>query len=454
MARGKLTAATVGTVLPRDRTGKVKQDGEVSDEQDGLFLVVYPSGKRAYAVRYRNAAGKPRKITLGQIDRLALKDARQQAKALQVRIADGEDPAAKPHADMHPSGGITVAAAVQDFLANKKTKRDEPLRDRTKGEYSWMLEKHLSTPHGHRALADLTKAELKRIVAGCSTVAARNSLHRTFASFFGWCAGKGRAEPLLDAVPYAASDLAVVAKQRKRTLTGAEVAALWRETAGEPTTFSAVVRTLLLTGQRKEEVSAMRWSEVDRNRSVWTLPESRTKNGEAHAVYLSPLVLAEMTRATICKESPLVFTVDGKRSYAGHKNAKRGLDKRLGFNEPWRLHDLRRTFRTGLSSLGFPVDVAEAAINHKSGSQAGLVGNYNTEGYEEDIRDAMLAWSRFIVDVVTDEPVRLAYERLPSKRRFREAIRGRAPQWRRMVELLRRWQRFTEHMQGKAMVPA
>ena len=445
MARGKLTAATVGTVRPRGRDGKPRNDGEVSDEQDGLFLVVYPSGKRAYAVRYRNAAGKPRKITLGQIDDITLKDARAEAKALQVRIGAGEDPAAKPDKDMHASGGITVAAAVERFLEQKQNKRGEPLRDRTKGEYRWMLEKHLTVPHGARALAEITGAEIHDMVASCSTAAAGNSLHRTMSSFFAWCAR--RPGGLIDVNPYSGAKLPNVAKRRKRVLSWSEVADLWDATEGGPLPFTAIVRVLLLTGQRKEEVSAMQRKEIDRNRSLWTLPDARTKNGEAHTVHLTALALAEIDRAPKRGDAGFVFTSDGEHSYAGHKNAKRGLDKRLAFNEKWTLHDLRRTFRTGLTELGFPVDVAEAAINHLSGSQAGLVGNYNAHRYEEDTRDAMIAWSRFIVDVVTDEPVRLAYERLPSKRRFREAIRDRAPRWRRMVELLRRWQRYTEHMQ-------
>jgi integrase len=76
------------------------------------------------------------------------------------------------------------------------------------------------------------------------------------------------------------------AVERDRVLSDDEISRVWQATATAGS-FNSVVRMLLLTGQRLNEVAGMVWDEIDADIIVWTLPPERAKNGKAHIVPLS-----------------------------------------------------------------------------------------------------------------------------------------------------------------------
>jgi integrase len=201
--------------------------------------------------------------------------------------------------------------------------------------------------------------------------------------------------------------------------------AIWRGT--EPTQanhgdlFTGIVRILMLTGQRREEVGGMRWSEIDGE--TWTLPAEGTKNHREHIVHLSAPVLGIMeTRKTEQRamgiKSDFVFTSGIKRhekpptSFSGWSKSKERLDRRADI-APWTLHDLRRTLATRMAEdLHIPPHIIEATINHVSGSRAGVAGTYNPALYLDERRAALEAWADYVLQVVgevaTDNVLRLA----------------------------------------------
>jgi integrase len=184
---------------------------------------------------------------------------------------------------------------------------------------------------------------------------------------------------------------------RERVLTDDELRAVWQATSG-PGPFNAIVRTLILTGQRREEVTSMTWDEVAPDLSTWTIPASRAKTGAAHVVPLTTQAQAVLRAAPRFMESDLVFP--GLRGpFSGFSKAKAALDKASGVKE-WRLHDLRRTMATGLQRLGVRLEVTEAVLNHIAGSRAGIVGVYQRHTWADEKRAALNAWGEHVAAIV------------------------------------------------------
>ena len=193
------------------------------------------------------------------------------------------------------------------------------------------------------------------------------------------------------------------AVRRDRVLSDDEIRSVWKATGG-PGAFNAIVRALLLTGQRREEVSGLTWDELDQDLSAWTLPAARSKNGKPHVVPLSEemqtLLRAQPARS---KETDLVFP--GERSvFSGWSKSKARLDRRSGVPD-WTLHDLRRTMATGLQKLGVRLEVTEAVLNHVSGSRAGIVGVYQRHEWADEKRAALNAWGEHVAAIVEGRDV-------------------------------------------------
>jgi integrase len=180
-------------------------------------------------------------------------------------------------------------------------------------------------------------------------------------------------------------------------LTDDELRSVWRATEG-PGSFNAIVRALLLTGQRREEVAAMTWDDVAADLSAWTIPGTRAKNGVAHLVPLSSQAQTILRAAPHIEGNDLVFP--GLRGpFNGFSKAKEALDKASGVNN-WRLHDLRRSLATGLQKLGVRLEVTEAVLNHVSGSRAGVVGLYQRHNWADEKRAALNAWGAHVAALI------------------------------------------------------
>ena len=156
---------------------------------------------------------------------------------------------------------------------------------------------------------------------------------------------------------------------------------------------------LVLTGCRRDEVRDARWGEFDLAAKTWTIPGRRTKNGRDHIVPLSPqamTVLESITR--VRSKVGFLLTKNGQNIIGGLGRAKELLDLAMADKlgkapEPWVLHDIRRTFVTGLQKLGVRLEVTEAAVNHRSGAVSGVTAVYAKHDYAEEKRAALDAWA-------------------------------------------------------------
>jgi integrase len=248
-------------------------------------------------------------------------------------------------------------------------------------------------------------------------VALRRNVYAVVRRLLRWAKGRGDVEsnPLED------FEAPVSATARDRVLTDQELRWVWLASASLGYPFRALYRLLTATGQRREEVSALDWRELNRAAAEWTLPAARAKNGIASIVHLSALAIAELDEIAGEERWPkrgLVLSTTGKTPVSGYSKGKARLDAALmklaraeaveaGDDPehveiaPWRVHDLRRTFATGMQRLGVRFEVTEAVLNHVSGSKAGVAGVYQRHDWRDEKRDALNAWAAHVERIVS-----------------------------------------------------
>jgi integrase len=204
-------------------------------------------------------------------------------------------------------------------------------------------------------------------------------------------------------------------ESRDRILTDREIRIFWKATEQFEYPFGPMWRLLLLTGQRRQEISGMTRKELSlqSDKPVWTIPASRTKNGETHVVPLSALAMDINQSLPRIAGSQFCFTTTGETHVTGYSRSKRRLDAAMlgimreeatGAELPsWTLHDLRRTMASGMAKLGINLPVIEKVLNHTSGSFAGIVGVYQRHEFAHEKRRALEVWASFIAGLVFDD---------------------------------------------------
>jgi integrase len=169
-----------------------------------------------------------------------------------------------------------------------------------------------------------------------------------------------------------------------------ELAAIWR--ACKDDDFGRIVRLLICTACRREEIGGLRWGEIDRDSGTITLPKERVKNNHEHVLPLTPPALEIIGSV---KEQVGRTHLFGDRSSTGFTTwyvAKHDLDDRLGEMAQWNLHDIRRGVATWLAENNIEPHVIEAILNHYSGHRGGVAGIYNRAKYVRQIRSALSLW--------------------------------------------------------------
>ena len=226
--------------------------------------------------------------------------------------------------------------------------------------------------------------------------ASRNRFRSSLSAFFAWAIREG----LTEVNPVTGTGKANEGNGRERVLTEPELGALLRALGNDD--FSDIIRLLVLTGQRREEIGGLRWNEIDRGlgREMIVLQPERTKNKRLHE-----LPLSRQAMAIIERRDPRIANrgqprpdrnefVFGRRFTAWSKS-KEILDRRLN-GMAWRLHDLRRSAATHMAELGVLPHIIEAVLNHVSGHKSGVAGIYNRARYQNDMRAALQAWADYV----------------------------------------------------------
>lgn len=396
-----LTARQVEAAQPR------AERYELSDGGGALRLVVFPSGAKSWALRYR-VGRRTRKHTLGKFPALGLKDARDLAGEALRRVAKGGDPGAEKIAERRRVRD-TVKALADQWVEQRQRPNNGA---RYVAEVERILEQYVTPKIGSRDIAEITRRDVFDLLdkSAKNGRLVPNQVLAVVRPFFSWCVERGA----IDASPATDISNPATAQPRDRVLTEIELRALLVaiKEIGEP--WTDFLETLALTAQRRNEVAATPWAEVDLKAATWTIAGERAKNGVAHVVGLAPSTLEILTkrRENAPKTAKFVFPAQrgGHAHLSGFGHMKYRLDAlmlaemRKDADEPdriklpnWRLHDLRRTAATGMAALGHPIHVVERVLNHVAGSTTGgLIAVYQRHDYATERRAALVDWARFL----------------------------------------------------------
>lgn len=195
--------------------------------------------------------------------------------------------------------------------------------------------------------------EIKRadVVKACDTIqdSVPISTNRALAHLkhlMGWCVERG----MIDASSISGMKPPSKEQSRERVLSDDELGALWAACDIEGYPFGDCMKLLILSGQRRAEVAEMRWSELDLEKRLWTLPSKRAKNGKQHTVPITDEMLDVLRKVPRFLNSDFVFTTTGKSPISGFGRLKERLDRAMPEGtEPWINHDLRRTMSTNMA---------------------------------------------------------------------------------------------------------
>lgn len=396
-----MTDSAVRGFLPgKNKAGDVAPAEYRDSKVPGLSLVVGTKTKTWFATN-RSPDGRRKRVKLGKYPATSLADARERALSVQHDFYSDVDPAAKRKERRRSP---VFEALARECLEDKAARGG--LTGKTRQSYESLLRTEILPRHGQTNVEDLSRADAAAVI---NSIRARGKVYlanralELLRSIFRWAMEQGvmAADPTAGLKPgkeYA----------RDRALSDAELSALWSALDGISDQARDCYRLLLLTGQREMEVVGMQWPEIDLDKALWTLPaqaEGRSKKRErAHVVPLSPAAVGILRSAREARPHGVAVFQTVKRNGTA-TTARRGLisgwkpelDKVLDFAEPWRIHDLRRTVRSGLSLLSVPPHIAELVIGHAVG---GLIKVYDQYDYVAEKRDALNRWASHLLRVV------------------------------------------------------
>jgi integrase len=368
----------------------------------GLNLCIEPSGTKRWTLRYRRPDGRSARLVLGSVhvanEELTTEPVigghhtlagRRLVATLRHEIARGRDPGAA-----HLTGkqlrraeiADTFDAAARDFIEQYAKKRTRRWQDQARVlglRPDGIIRGGLVERWSNKSVADIHNNDIYIIVDECRHLGVPGLERRkdgrnesramvmlsTLSRMFGWLARNGK---------------------------------FWPAAAAERVEFSAPLKLLLLTGCRLNEVAGMRRSELSDDGATWHIPGARTKNKRPHIVPLPSL--ARDLIASVGGDGDLIFTTDGRSPVRIGSKIKQRLDQTMKIS-PSRLHDLRRTFVTGLAELGIRPDVIELAVNHVSGLRGGIAGVYNRSELLPERRAALERWATHVQGLVAARSV-------------------------------------------------
>jgi integrase len=361
------------------------------------FGVRVRGNSKRWVIQYR-IGSQQRRESLGDVRKVTLEDARTIARKRFAQVTLGIDPVAErkqAHAKA-ASTKLTLAVVMDRYLDAKRdvvrpntfeaarryfTVHWKPLRDRPlDGE-------------GKIGRADIAARLQELIEEHGRTSAAR--ARTNLAALYTWAAREGIYEGPNLAI--ATNDPGAGMQARDRVLDDDEIRIVWR--ACRDDNFGRILKLLLLCGCRRQEIADLCWSEINLNTGVLTIPGDRTKNHRALELTLPPLAIDILRSVPRRADSDYVF---GRTGFSAFSYSMMALNARIIATEgapigDWRLHDLRRSFRSGLARLGVAPHIAELAINH---ARSGIEATYDRYRYQREVKTALALWADHVAHVV------------------------------------------------------
>jgi integrase len=424
---GKLTAKAVENALPRDKEYRM-HDG------DGLFLRIRPSGSKSWLFSFSLPGNRQLfRMPIGTLKDLSLKEARKNIIELRKLVEKGVDPrTVKAAAIAANAQAITMQTLFDTWIEFEKITGRVTLTWIKRHEDRWRL--HLKTTLGSILARDITRAHLATALDAMSRKGIREETRKALSTLnlmMDYALTRHFIE-LNPARLLKPKDFAATAsKPRDRVLSLSELYRVWTalnqssdtthngQTSAMSVVTTSAIKLLILTGARRGEIAAMRWDELNLESGVWLLPSERTKNRQAHTIYLSNLAVEIIqSLLPISGNSQFVFDTGHYRD-GGHIHADTltGVIARLRGTatgskkkitdaaplvdmKPFSIHDLRRSAATAWGEyLKTEPHVIEKMLNHQPLNK--LVATYQRAVYADEQKSAWSDWAKLIEHQLT-----------------------------------------------------
>ncbi len=418
MSASKLTAQTVKNAPREDKEYRLS-DG------NGLFLRVRSTGAKSWLYCFRLPGSRQlQQMTLGAIEDVSLKEAREMLKDLRKQVADGIDPRnARAAAKAHNSQAITMQELFDRWIEHVKVAGEVTTKWMKRHEDRWRL--HLKKPLGGILAKDVNRAHLANALDAMTRKGTREETRKALTTL-NLMMDYGLTRHYLDTNParmLKPKDFAATASRpRERVLSLHELRMLWhvldsssaaQQGISAQSTMSGITATaiklLILTGARRGEVAAMRWDELNFEDNVWVLPTERTKNRRCHTIHLSSLAV-ELLKNLIPLSGKSLFVFDTGRNEASthlHQDSLTNViaklrgakgDKKLAplvDLKPFTVHDIRRSAATAWAEyLKTAPHVIERMLNHQPLNK--LIATYQQAPYVHEQKSAWVQWGELI----------------------------------------------------------
>jgi len=373
----------------------------------GLCVTVTDRGHKSLALIARfPGSANPTRRKLGDYGALSLADARTKARRWLELLDRGVDPREEEErqraAELRQRQN-TFAAVAEDFIKDKlpgERKGREVERD---------IRREFLPRWGRLPISQITDAHILDVVKAAKNRGAPYQAHNlltTARRLFSWAIDQ-RAYGLENSPCDRLRPKKIIGKKdpRTRVLVNDEWRALWRATERLGYPYGPLFQLLALTGQRKSEVGEARWREFDLDQKLWTIPAARMKADAAHEVPLADSVIEILTSLPRFNKGDHLFSTDfGAKPVNGFSKGKARLDKAMAVElgreiEPFVIHDIRRSMRTGLSALPVSDLVRELVIAH---TKPGLHKIYDQHAYQQEKRHALELWAARLRAIVAD----------------------------------------------------
>lgn len=402
MAVGKVTQDSVNALKPGP-TDFFLWD----DTLAGFGIKTTPKGAKIYILQFRlgGRGHKTRRYTIGaEGSPWRAASARKRASDLLILVNQGQDIVTQEREKRRVAVDLAFDSYLEDFaersLKPKWPKSWKPTKRR--------LELHAGAHLKNKPLPDITAEDIRGLLRKLDKQpAARRNLFAALSFLFNQSVRDG----VIAVSPLRLIEPPSPVNDRSRTLGDDELRWLWEALQGESAPYRGVVEDLLFTGQRRNEVAALPWSELNLELGEWHLSAKRAKNGCENIVPLTENMVARFDAIAGGAKWPKSGLVRQSREgtvLSGWSKLKRRLDASMAKAakvakaeiEPWRFHDLRRTVATRLQRFGVAHETVEHLLNHREKSRTGIGQIYQTHGFGPEKRRALERWETELARVL------------------------------------------------------
>ena len=347
---------------------------------NGLQLRVTSNGIKTFSLYRRIKGGDPQRVTLGRYPDMTYEQAKHKAMELNLSIAEGKNPA---EVKRGKKAELTFADLFLQYM-----ERHSKLTKRTWAEDLSKYSQYLEKPLGKLKISEIDRKAIAQIhssITKAGHAPTANRVKALISSIFGWAISAG----LVESNP-AIGIKANREKSRDRFLQGDELPRFFKALAEEEnTTLRDYFLLSLLTGARRSNVLAMKWSDVNLDRAEWRIEE--TKNGTPQTVTLSPEAIEILQNRKPSDDAIFVFPGAGNTGHLMEpkKGWKRVLE-RAGIND-LRIHDLRRTLGSWQAKTGASLAIIGKSLNHKNQSTTAIYARLDLDPVRESVNTATSA---------------------------------------------------------------